>query len=62
MGGISGKEDDDKEIRGTSKKKLCIELTRTMTTKHHVLPPSQNVRRLIFSQKSTYFKFDQIYT
>jgi hypothetical protein len=27
-----------------------------------LLPPSQNIRRLSFSQKSTYFKFDQIYT
>jgi hypothetical protein len=26
-----------------------------------LLPPSQNVRRLSFSQKSIYFKFEQIY-
>jgi hypothetical protein len=27
-----------------------------------VLTPSQNVRRLRFNQKSTFYKFDQIYT
>jgi hypothetical protein len=27
-----------------------------------LLPPFQNIRRLSFSQKLTYFMFDQIYT
>jgi hypothetical protein len=37
-------------------------LSISITLPSVILPLFQNVRRLSFSQKSTYFKFDQIYT
>jgi hypothetical protein len=39
----------------------CIIWASSISSLYVILPPSQNVRRLSFSQKSIFFKFDQVY-
>jgi hypothetical protein len=50
-----------KKAKHDSDQQQELEVIRTDINRMNILPPSQNVRRLSFSQKSTFSKFDQVY-